>query len=734
MSAERQTSTIHESFQEHVCFQSASTVEQHQLPRFPQTTKRQAGLGLADFVSGILSGGANIMIVSGYGRDLWNRLPATCRVPPLLALLCVALPNPAISQQEATRSVTIPEISRIEAENAKRTDAQKKMSSHLLDAVKEQQTGAVVSGAPRLRAGRLEASAAGTLVDIDANVNEALLNAIRQAGGTIVNAHPVDHAIRAYIPLDKLESIAGNSSVNSISPAAAGTTNASRFDREGDIAHKADKARELFRIDGSGTKIGILSDSIDDDKNSLEAAYSEGAIKKENLHVIPGQAGQGTGEGLAMAEIVYALAPGASIYFATGHGGPAQMAANIRALQEAGCIIIVDDETYFNESPFQDGPIARAVSEVTAKGVLYFSSAANSGSKKHNSSGTWEGDFTDGGTAPAALRGQLHAFSPGVTVNQVLREGSFRRVDLFWADPLGRSSNQYNLYVVDAEGHVLRSDTTDQTGRTDPYKFIETLNVGEGIVITKNAEAAPLFMHLDTGRGRLSIGTDGSIRGHNAALARNAFSVAAIEALTPPEPFSNGANSPVEVFSSDGPRRMFFNVDGSPMTPGNLSSTGGRVFDKPDITAADGATTTLPRGGLNPFHGTSAAAPHAGAIAALLLSYDRTLKPEQVRDILMKTARPIDGSAEHNNTAGVGIVMAFEAVREACLRTQPSCPLETDAVATTSNAGTPPTPTGLVREPGGVLREPAGALREPAGVLQTPVGAPRNPTGLLREP
>jgi hypothetical protein len=37
------------------------------------------------------------------------------------------------------------------------------------------------------------------------------------------------------------------------------------------------------------------------------------------------------------------------------------MAANITALRTAGCNIIVDDLTYFNESPFQDGPIAQAV-------------------------------------------------------------------------------------------------------------------------------------------------------------------------------------------------------------------------------------------------------------------------------------------------------------------------------------------------------------------------------------
>jgi hypothetical protein len=577
-----------------------------------------------------------------------------------------------------------------------------------------------------------------TLVDIDANVNDALLNAIRQAGGSIVNVHPEDNAIRANIPLDQIESVAGHPSVNSITPAAKSTTNASRFDREGEIGHMADKARELFHIDGSGIKVGILSDSIDNGQNSLESARREGAIDRNALQIIPGQAGEGEGEGLAMAELVHTIAPGASIYFATGHGGPAQMAANIRALQEAGCVIIVDDITYFNESPFQDGPISRAVSLATAKGVLYFSSARNSGSKKHNSSGTWEGDFADGGTATGEVGGegahQLHAFAPGITVNRVVQAAATDRVDLFWADPLRHSSNQYNLYVVDAEGHVLRSSTSSHTGSQDPYQFVEGLSPGEGIVITKSAKSVPLFIHVDSGRGRISVATDGNVRGHNASVAANALSVAAIRAANPPEVFSSGPNSSVEVFSSDGPRRMFFDADGSPITPGNFSSQGGRLFEKPDITAADGVSTSLPRGELNPFFGTSAAAPHAAAIAALVLSYSRTLKPEIVRDILMRTALPIDGGGEHNYTAGKGIVMAFKALQAACLRTQPSCPLDSDAVAITSNVEVPRTPTGVLREPSGVLREPTGALREPAGAVREPTGVLRAPTGVLREP
>jgi subtilisin family serine protease len=288
--------------------------------------------------------------------------------------------------------------------------------------------------------------------------------------------------------------------------------------------------------------------------------------------------------------------------------------------------------------------------------------------------------------------------------------------------------------VVDAEGHVLRSSTSSHTGSQDPYQFVEGLSPGEGIVITKSAKSVPLFIHVDSGRGRISVATDGNVRGHNASVAANALSVAAIRAANPPEVFSSGPNSSVEVFSSDGPRRMFFDADGSPITPGNFSSQGGRLFEKPDITAADGVSTSLPRGELNPFFGTSAAAPHAAAIAALVLSYSRTLKPEIVRDILMRTALPIDGGGEHNYTAGKGIVMAFKALQAACLRTQPSCPLDSDAVAITSNVEVPRTPTGVLREPSGVLREPTGALREPAGAVREPTGVLRAPTGVLREP
>jgi hypothetical protein len=118
--------------------------------------------------------------------------------------------------------------------------------------------------------------------------------------------------------------------------------------------------------------------------------------------------------------------------------------------------------------------------------------------------------------------------------------------------------------------------------------------------------------------------------------------------------------NPVETFSSDGLRRMFYKPNGTPFTPGNFSSTGGIILNKPDIAAADGGSTSVP--GFGSFFGTSAAAPHAAAIAALLLSFNPALTPAQIRAALASSALDIEG-AGFDRDSGSGIVMAFGAMK-----------------------------------------------------------------------
>ncbi len=569
----------------------------------------------------------------------------------LLASALLLIPAWAKAQTVSGRS----QIQALAEEKAGRTPVQQKIDSQLLYAAKELRGEPIAGGKTTVAADIEYLADARVLVDIRAEVTPAVLAAIAHTGGTVVNSFPAARAVRAKIFIQRVEEIASLAEVQTVRRAAKARTNV--ITSQGDATHRGPAARATYSSRGEGVKVGILSDSVD----FLAGSYSSGELPP--VTILPGQAGTGSGEGTAMLEIVHDLAPDAQLYFATAFNGAASFAQNIRDLRAAGCDIIVDDVGYFNESPFQDDIISQAVNDVTASGALYFSSAGNSGNKNDNTSGTWEGDFVDGGpaSAPVDLKGgRLHSFD-ALNYNTCVAGGSSRNVSLFWADPLAASSNDYDVYVLDATGStVLSASNTTQNGTQDPWEYIDTLNVGDRIVVVK-ATGSARFLHLDTGRARLATSTNGNTKGHPSAA--NAFCVAAVAAPTSfPGAFVGGVTNPVEAFSSDGPRRVFYNANGTAITPGNFLATGGTIRQKPDLAAADGVSTSVP--GFLPFYGTSAAAPHAGAIAALLKSYNPALTPAQVRTALLAGCLEIEAPGVDPDS-GAGLLMATNALQAA---------------------------------------------------------------------
>ena len=629
----------------------------------------------------------------------------------------------AQAQGENISDVALSQIRSIIEAKLTRTPEQKKIDSNLLAAIKVNRGEAIAANAPELRPDvKLDADGK-VLVDIDANVTKGLLEQLKGSGAEDILAFKQYNAIRARVPLLQLEFLASSQNIKSIiraveaqtqratkdeitERAAKAQTIASRASRvraelpqamrtvatqqgnegpitnigaatsAGDTAHTAAAARAMFGVSGAGIKIGVLSESYDNLSGAgvnVTAGDLPGVGNPNGfttpVTVLQDLPSGGTDRGRAMLQIIHDLAPGAQLYFATALNGPASFAANIQALRDNGCDIIIDDVFYSNESPWQDAIIAQAVNAVTLSGALYFSSAGDSGNLNDGTSGVWEGDFTNSGvdliSGPNNL-GRLHQFSPGVTMNTVSSGGSSRRIDMFWSDPLGGSGNDYDVYVLNAAGtSVLRSSDTNQTGTQDPYESVSTLNVGEKIAIVKLSGAARA-LHLGTGRARLAIATSGQTTGHSCAA--DGFGVAAVNAATASGgAFVGGATNPVETFSSDGTRRIFYNANGTAITPGNIlfATNGGIVRQKPDIAAADGVATTLPPGsGLNPFFGTSAAAPHAGAVAALLKQFKPSLTAAQIRTILTSTALDIEG-AGIDRDSGAGIVMALAALQSA---------------------------------------------------------------------
>lgn len=576
--------------------------------------------------------------------------------------------------------VTKPQIALVERDKDLRSPAEQKLDQNLLDAIRAGKPGRVVAGVPHLQAAPIGDAGDVIEVDIHAKMSPELLDKIRELGGTVEYHSPENHlsqdsGARAFVPKEALKPLASRSDVRAITQAYDPTAQYEP-NSEGDIAHAANLVRTKFTAQGAGVKIGVISDSIDDGHDAEESAFTTGVLNSDLVTVLRDssgaiQDGAGRGEGLAMLEIVHAIAPAAGLYFATGNGSPWHMADNIRALRDAGCQIIVDDLIYPDESPFQDDVIGRAIDEVSASGVLYFSSAGNYGNVSHHTSMTWEGDFHDGGPVASQLRGRepaarVHVFEGMVTLNTVDGAIGTKSADLFWSDPLGHSSNDYDMFVVDSGGNVVQHGDRIQNGTQDPYEHVDGIHSGQSIMIVKKANAQSRFLHLEITGGRLRHSTGGSTRGHNANGAANSFSVAAIRAPNPPSAFNAGAQEKVEEFSSDGPRRVFFSPDGSPITPGDFTSSGGLLLQKPDIAAADGVSTTFsPPSKFNPFLGTSAAAPQAAAIAALLLSCAPRTTAAQIRAVLERTAIPIEG-ASPNVTAGHGIVMANAAAQAIC--------------------------------------------------------------------
>ncbi|RYF94237.1 MAG: hypothetical protein EOO00_05525, partial [Chitinophagaceae bacterium] len=459
---------------------------------------------------------------------------------------------------------------------------------------------------------------------------------------------------------------------------------------QGDTAQGSHLARKNSSVSGKGVKVGIMSDSynvLGGAANGVKNGELPGATNPYKftraVEVLNDLESGGSDEGRAMAEVVHDVAPGADLAFSTAFLGEAAFAQGIIELANVGCRVITDDVFYFAEPYFQDGVIAQAIDQVVKRGVTYFAAAGNlSGS-------SYEEKYQKSQKAPfGTLVGTAHNFAKAgrppiyyqpveVPVNSVFTIG------LQWDDPFfsaggAAAKTDMDIYILDQKGEIISASTTDNLTSGDPIElagFInETGNTTFYIAILKVAGPDPSrikYILFDNGTFVSDSDVPGQFKSALTGHANSAGAIAVAAAGYNNTP-AYGLKVPlVQDYSSLGGTQIIFDRGGSKMIP--------VIRRKPDFTAPDGGNNSF-FGGDNifdkdnfpNFYGTSAAAPHAAGVAALMIEAQKlnTLTPESIRGIMKSRTYDMDNPGTpvfdkgFDHKTGTGLIRADLAVAD----------------------------------------------------------------------
>ena len=616
-----------------------------------------------------------------------------------------------------------------------------------------------LSSAVQLRGGAVEVEVSFS------NLTPAVEAAVAAIGFDTSGAFPQFDLMTGSVDLDLLDELAAIDQVVNVRANYGATTAAGAVDNQANNSIGVAAARSQVGVDGSGVEIGVMSDSFNDlsvgSTSGANCARSTSGTSSQTSADLPASVGNLapapapglSDEGRAMMELIHDLAPGADLTFRTAFISEADFAVGIGDLVDCGADVVVDDIIYFAEPMFQDGLVAQAAQQAFDDGVPYFSSAGN-----FYRYGIDQG-FRDSDPADDVTFGDdFHDFDPGPAVNNLipLTIPAFEspRIFLQWNQPFLTGGIGPGA-AVDLD-LIICTDPTCPAGGTFVFGNAQGCSPAaragdpiEGVSFNPAAADTTWWIGVDHVCGSQAdtrfravlVGVDDSYGygvttsgapvfnaaqtwGHSAAAG--AMSVAAIDYF---EIDSGGALYPgpelnVEPFSSlGGDLPFYFDGDGNPLPGAPVTRF------KPDITAPDGINNTFfgtdvePDGFPN-FFGTSAAAPNAAAVAALMLDAQPNLRPDQVYDRLKDTALDMETPGV-DPLAGYGLVQALGAVPpvyDLTLLSSP-CPIYDSASASGGLSGPIPANTTRTVTVSGTLPGDQGV---PAGTC-VPTGA----TGVL---
>ncbi|WP_417600045.1 lamin tail domain-containing protein [Owenweeksia hongkongensis] len=508
----------------------------------------------------------------------------------------------------------------------------------------------------------------GSMIRIEAtavNDGEVLAEQLKSMAAEDIQVYK--RIVNAWINIKNIPQLEELEELRYAKPVYRPITNIGSANSEGDSALAAKMTRSKFCLDGSGVKIGVLSDTYNANSGAASGVSTGDlpGVGNPNGYTTPvtvvADLTAGSDEGRAMCEIVHDLAPGGELFFATAFTGQAGFASYIEDLYDLhSCDVIVDDVFYYEEPFYMDGVIAQACDYVNSKGVAYFSSAGN------NAQSSYEAPFRN------RAGSRWHDFDPGPGVDTMqsitVNAGSDIRIVLQWDDPWGSLSpkgaqTDIDLYLYDAAGSSVLLSATDNNLNLDPTEFISGKANGSGTVTfniaIKNYSGpwpSSLKWVIWGGNGLMYEYAPTTASGLSTCLghsnAAGAMAVGAAPWFSSP---AYGTNPPLpEPFTSSGGTQIRYDLSGNSITPIDRF--------KPEFTAIDGVSNTFFGNG-HFFFGTSAAAPHAAAVGALMIEANENLNPTEVRDILKNSAIDMSTSG-FDYLTGAGLIQADVAMQE----------------------------------------------------------------------
>jgi hypothetical protein len=480
-----------------------------------------------------------------------------------------------------------------------------------------------------------------------------------------LGSEPALHETEGWLPIASLPAAAAlaDQGLSGIEPVLRPQTAVGSTTSQADWVMSADRVRAALPAgyDGTGVRVGVLSDSY----NNLGGAAADVASGDlpNNVQVVQDLGSGGADEGRAMCQLVHDVAPGAGEAFASAFISENQFATNITRLADpavGNCKVIADDVFYYDEPYFQPGVVAQAVqSAYNTRGVTYFSSAGNQADQ------AWESlSPTTVSTTVAGIAGNWYDFDPGTGTDVLQRvtisNGGFAQIGLQWDQPFYTANgvtSDIDIFLIRSDtGAVVASSTSSNPTTQMPWEFI---GYGNNTGQTNFDIAIRLFSGPNVGRlkykyyGNMSVvdfPTNSPTISSHAGIPE-AVGVAAV-------PYYNQRTR--ESYTSSGPMTILFGPTGNRLgTP--IVSPG------PLIAAPDGTNTTffgsdIDGDGKPNFFGTSAAAPHAAAVAALIRQAYPALGPAEVYQRLVDSADTNTDAAGFDKYTGFGLIDAYRAI------------------------------------------------------------------------